>query len=137
GFSERVETRQAEMTERKRIQAQRDAEVKRIQADADVRIREAEEAIERVKQQRYESADARDIAIAEAENRAEEYKAMIAGLTDEKVASIQANTDTQIAALQEQSKIAIEGITQTGRTERYRIVGGWAFSIVAIVAIAI
>lgn len=136
GMTERTEVRAQRDVERARIEAQRDAETARIEAEATERLRQADAEVERVKLQRYESEAQRDIAIAQAQQQAEQYKAMIAGLTDEKVAGIQANADTQIAALQAQAEIAQAGILETGRTERYRIVGGWAFSIVAIVAIA-
>lgn len=137
GFTERTSVRQAEQTERARIEAQRDAETARIQAEAQERVRQADAEVERVRQMQYQTEAQRDIAIAQAQQQADQYKAMIAGLTDEKVAGIQANADTQIAALQAQAEIATAGILETGRTERYRIAGGWTFSIVAIVAIAI
>lgn len=136
GFTERTEVRQAEATERARIEAQQAEEVARIQAEADYRIRQADAEVERVKQMQYQTEAQRDIAVAEAQRRAEEYKAMIAGLTMERVAGIQSNADTQIQSLQSAAAIHIEGITQTGATERWRIGGGWAFAIVAIILVA-
>lgn len=133
GFSERVETRQAQMTERERIQAQSAEEIARIQGEAQARIVQAEAEVERVRQMQFESAADRDIAIAQANAKAEEYKAMIAGLTSEKVAGIQSNADTQIAALQAQAQIAVEGITQTGKTERWRVAFGWATVIIGLI----
>jgi uncharacterized membrane protein YgcG len=53
------------------------------------------------------------------------------------LAGIQANADSQIQALQSQADIATAGILETGKTERYRIVGGWAFAIVAIVLVGL
>ncbi len=132
GFSERVETRQAAMTERERIQAEAQAEIARTQAEQAERGRQADAEVERVKQLRFESEADRDIAIAQANADAEEYKAMIASLTEINVTSIQMHADYQIAALQEQSKIAIEGITQTGHTERWRIGFGWATVIIGL-----
>lgn len=137
GFSERVETRQSGMTERERIQAHRDAEIARIQAEADQRVRQADAEVERIKMQRYESEAQAQIAIAQAEQQSQQYKAMITGLTSERVAGIQANAETQIAALQAQAEIAITGITETGRTERYRIAGGWTFATVALGLLAV
>ena len=133
GFTDRVEVRQAEMTERERIAADRDANVARIQAEADEAKRRADIEVERVKQQQYANEAQRDIAIAQAQQQAEQYKAMIAGLTSEKVAGIQSNADSQIAALQAQAQIAIAGITETGATERWRVGGGWLFAVVAVV----
>lgn len=127
GWTDRTEVREAATTERARIEADAQAEIARIRGEADARIKQAEAEVERVKQQRYQSEADRDIAIAQANAKAEEYRAMIAGLTSEKVAGIQSNADTQIAALQAQAQIAIEGITQTGQTERWRVggVAGW------------
>lgn len=136
GFTERTEVRQAEATERARIEAQRAEEVARIQAEADYRIRQADAEVERVKQMQYQTEAQRDIAVAEAQRRAEEYKAMIAGLTMERVAGIQSNADTQIQSLQSAAAIHIAGITETGATERYRIIGGWTFAIAAIILVA-
>lgn len=137
GFTDRVEVRQAAMTERERITAERDEAVARIQAEADERVRQADIEVERVRQQQYQNETQRDIAIAQAQQQAEQYKAMIAGLTAEKVSGIQANADSQIAALQAQAQIAIAGITETGATERYRVVGGWLFAVVAVVVVAL
>jgi len=137
GWTDRAEVRSAAATEQARIQAQRDADIARIEAEAQERVRQAEAEVERVRQMQYQTEAQRDIAIAQAEQQAHQYAAMIAGLTDEKIAGIQSNADTQIAALQAQAEIATAGILETGKTERYRIAGGWAFSIVAIVAIAI
>lgn len=137
GFTDRVEVRQAEMTERERITAERDEALARIQAEAQERVRQADAEVERIRQQQYQSEADRDIAIAQANAKAEEYKAMIAGLTSEKVSGIQANADTQIAALQAQSKIAIEGIVQTGRTERWRVAFGWATLIVGLLVVGV
>jgi len=133
GFSARVETRQAAMTERSRIQAQSAEEIAHIQAESDERVRLADAEVERIKQMRFESERDKDIAIAQANAKAEEYKAMIAGLTSEKVAGIQSNADTQIAALQAQARIAVEGITQTGQTERWRVAFEWATVIVGLI----
>ncbi|HMR01779.1 MAG TPA: hypothetical protein PKA43_00245 [Candidatus Competibacter phosphatis] len=137
GMTERTEVRAQRDIERERIQAQRDADIARIDAEAQERVRVATAEVERVRQQRFATEAQRDVAIAQAQQQAEQYKAMIAGLVAEREAAILANADTQIAALQAQAEIATAGILETGRTERYRIVGGWAFSIVAIVAIAI
>jgi len=135
GISSTVEIRQTQQTERERIAAERDADIARIQGEADTRIKQAEAEVERVKQQQYQSEADRDIAIAQANAKAEEYKAMIAGLTSEKIAGIQSNADTQIAALQAQAQIAIEGIVQTGRTERWRVAFGWATLIVGLLVV--
>lgn len=137
GISSTVEIRQTQQTERERITADRDAEIARIQAEADERVRQADIEVERVRQQQYQTDAERDIAIAQAQQQAEQYKAMIGGLTAEKVSGIQANADSQIAALQAQAQIAIAGITETGATERYRVVGGWTFAVVAVVIVAL
>lgn len=137
GFTERTEVRNAAATEQARIQAQRDAETARIEAEAQERVRLADAEVERVKQLRFESEADRDIAIAQAEQQAEQYKAMIAGLTDEKIAGIDASAETQIAALQAQAEIAQAGILETGRTERTRIVGGWTFAGLVVVGIVL
>lgn len=133
GISSTVEIRQTEQTERERIAAERDADVARIQAEAQERVRQADAEVERIRQMQYQSEADRDIAIAQANAKAEEYKAMIAGLTSEKITGIQSNADSQIAALQAQAQIAIAGINQTGETERWRIGGGWTFAVVAVV----
>lgn len=133
GMTERTEVRAQRDIEKARISADAQAEIARIQGEAQARITQAEAEVERVRQLQYQSGADRDIAIAQANAKAEEYKAMIAGLTNEKIAGIQSNADTQIAALQEQSKIAIEGIVQTGQTERYRVAFGWATVIVGLV----
>ncbi len=133
GISSTVETRQTQMTERERIAADRDESIARIQAEADERVHQADIEIERVKQQQYQSEAQRDIAIAQAQQQAEQYRVMIAGLTAEKVAGIQSNAESQIAALQAQAQIAVAGITETGATERWRVGGGWLFAVVAVV----
>lgn len=137
GFSERVETRQAEMTERQQIEAQRDQGIARIQADQAERIRQADIEVERVRQQQYATQAQRDIAVAAEQARAAQYKASIQAIVDQEVAGIMAASNMQITALQEQSKIAIAGITETGATERYRIAGGWIFAIVVAIILAI
>lgn len=119
GMTERTEVRAQRDVERARIEAQRDAEMARIEAEAQERVRLADAEVERVKQLRFESEADRDIAIAQANAKAEEYKAIIAGLTSEKVAGIQSNADTQIAALQAQAEvIAIEAQLREGEVNR-------------------
>jgi hypothetical protein len=137
GFTERTEVRSAAETEQARIEATANADIARIQAEAQERVRMADAEVERVRQLQYQTEADRDIAIAQIQRQADEYRAMIDGLTSEKIAGIQSNADTQIAALQGQAQIAIEGITQTGSTERYRIAGGWTFAIVLAVLAAI
>lgn len=137
GFSNRTQIRAERDVEQARIEAAAQAEIARIQGEADARMKQAEAEVERVKQQRYQSEADRDIAIAQAQAQAEQYKAMIAGLTTEKVAGIQSNADTQIATLQESAKIAIEGIVQTGQTERWRIGGAWLAVIVLTLVLVI
>lgn len=137
GFSNRTQIRADRDIDQARIEAAAAAEIARIQGEADARIKQAEAEVERVRQLRYQSEADRDIAIAQAQAQADQYKAMIAGLTSEKVAGIQSNADTQIATLQAQARIAIEGITQTGQTERWRIGGGWLAVIVLVVVIAV
>lgn len=137
GMTERTEVRAQRDVERARIEAQRDAETARIEAEAQERVRLADAEVERVKQLRFESEADRDIAIAQANAKAEEYKAMIAGLTSEKVAGIQSNADTQIAALQAQAEIATAGILETGKTERWRVAFGWATVIISLLIIGV
>lgn len=137
GISSTTEIRQTQMTERQQIEAQRDQEIARIQAQQAERERMADAEIERIKQQQFATEAERDMAIAREQARVAEYKASIQAIVDKEVAGIMAVSSTQIAALQEQSKIAIEGITQTGQTERYRIVGGWAFAIVIAIILGI
>lgn len=133
GWTDRAEVRSAAETEQARIDAQAAAEVARIEAEQAERVRQADAEVERVKQQQYATEAQRDIAIANAQAQVDQYKASIAALTAERLAGIQANADSQIQALQSQAEIAIAGITETGTTERYRIVGGWTFAVVAIV----
>jgi len=137
GFTERTEVRSAAQTEQARIDAQAAAEVARIEAEQAERVRQADAEVERVKQQQYATNAQRDIAIAQIEQQAAQYKASIAALTAERLAGIQANADSQIQALQSAAEIHIAGITETGVTERYRIVGGWTFAIVAIVLVGL
>ena len=137
GWSDREEIRNDRMIEVERIEAQAQAEQARIEGEAAAALRQADAEVERIKQQRFVNEADRDIAIAQAQQQAEQYKAMIAGLTDEKLAGIQANADTQIASLQEATKIAVEGIVQTGQTERTRIVGGWSSVIVALILVGL
>ncbi len=137
GWSDREEVRQAAETERSRIEAQATAEQARIEGEAQAALRMAEAEVERVRQQRFVSEADRDIAIAQAQAQANQYAAMIKGLTDEKIAGIQANADTQIMALQSQAEIATAGILETGKTERYRIVGGWASTIIAFILVGL
>ena len=132
GMTERAEVRAERDVEQERIRAQRDAEVAKIEAEATERVRQADAEVERVKQMQFETAAQRDIAIAQAQAQVDQYKASIAALTAERLAGIQSNADSQMAALQAQAEIATAGILETGKTERYRIVGGWAFAIVAI-----
>jgi len=136
GFSNRTQIRADRDIDQARIEAAAAAEIARIQGEADARIRQAEAEVERVRQLQFQSEADRDIAIAQANAKAEEYKAMIAGLTDERITAIDAQASTQITALQEQSKIAIEGIVQTGKTERWRVAFGWATVIAVVIALA-
>lgn len=136
GMTERTEVRAERDIEKARIEADAQAEVTRIQGEADARIKQAEAEVERVRQLQYQSEADRDIAIAQANAKAAEYKAMIVGLTDERVTAINAQASTQITALQEQSKIAIEGIVQTGKTERWRVAFGWVTVIAVVIALA-
>lgn len=137
GWTDREEVRSAAQTEQARIDAQAAAEVARIEAEQAERVRQADAEVERVKQQQYATNAQRDIAIAQIEQQAAQYKASIAALTAERLAGIQANADSQIQALQSQAEIATAGILETGKTERYRIMGGWAFAIVAIVLVGL
>lgn len=137
GMTERTEIRNQRMIETARIEAQRDADVTRLQGEAEARIREAEAEVERVRQQQFATEAQRDVAIAEAQRRAEEYRTMIGGLVAEREAEIMANAQAQIAALQQTANIAIAGITQTGQTERWRIAGGWITMIVLIVMVGL
>ncbi len=137
GMTERTEIRNTRMIEVERIKADAAANVARVEGEADAHIKQAEAEVERVRQLQFESEAQRDIAIAQAQTQADQYKAMIAGLTDEKIAGIQANADTQIVALQEQARIAVAGITETGQTERFRIVGGWSAVIVTSILAAL
>lgn len=135
GWTDRAEVRSAAETEQARIDAQAAADVARIEAEQAERLRQADAEVERVKQQQYATNAQRDIAIAQVEQQAQQYRATIAALTAERLAGIQANADTQIQALQSQAQIAITGITETGTTERYRVVGGWTFAVVGIVLV--
>lgn len=137
GWSERTELRTESAEELARIEAQRDADVAQIEAQAAERVRQADAEVERVKQMQYQSEADRDVAVAQAQAQAEQYRAMIAGLTEERTADIKASADTQIVALQSQAQIAIAGITETGATERWRIGGGWVFSIVALFVLGV
>lgn len=137
GWSERTELRTESAEELARIEAQRDADIAQIEAQAAERVRQADAEVVRVKQLQYQSEADRDIAIAQAQAQAEQYRAMIAGLTSERTADIKASADTQIVALQSQARIAIAGITEAGSTERWRIGGGWVFSIVALFVLGV
>lgn len=133
GFTERTEVRAQRDIEQARIEAAAAADVAKIQAEQAERVRQADAEVERVKQQQFATEAQRDIAIANAQAQVDQYKASIEALTAERLAGIQSNADSQIAALQAQAEIAQAGILETGKTERYRIVGGWTFSIVAII----
>ena len=133
GFTERTEVRAQRDIEHARIEAAAAADVAKIQAEQAERVRQADAEVERVKQQQFATEAQRDIAIANAQAQVDQYKASIEALTAERLAGIQSNADSQIAALQAQAEIATAGILETGRTERYRIVGGWTFSIAALV----
>ena len=137
GWTDRTEVRSAAETEQARIDAQTAAEVARIEAEQAERVRQADAEVERVKQQQYATEAQRDIAIANAQAQVDQYKASISAITAERLAGIQSNADSQIAALQAQAEIATAGITETGRTERYRIVGGWTFAIVSVVLVGL
>lgn len=137
GWTERTEVRNDRMLEQERIQAQRDAEVARIEADAAERLREADAKVEEMKQRQFESEAARDIAIAEAQARRDEYQAMIAGLVTERTAEIDSLMQTQLASLQHTADIHIAGITETGKTERTRIAGGWIAAVVALIVVGV
>lgn len=137
GFTERTEVRSAAETEQARIEAAAAADVAKIQAEQAERVRQADAEVERVKQQQYATNAQRDIAVAQVEQQAQQYRATVAALTAERLAGIQANADSQIAALQAQAEIATAGILETGRTERYRIVGGWTFAVVAVVLVGL
>lgn len=137
GFTERTEVRSAAETEQARIDAQAAAEVARIEAEQAERLRQADAEVERVRQQQYATEAQRDIAIANVQAQVDQYKASIAAITAERLAGIQANADSQIQALQSQAEIATAGILETGKTERYRIVGAWAFAIVAVVLVGL
>lgn len=133
GLTDRTEVRAERDVEKARIEAVAAADIAKIQAEQTERLRQADAEVERVKQQQFATEAQRDIAIANAQAQVDQYKASIEALTAERLAGIQSNADSQIAALQAQAEIATAGILETGRTERYRIVGGWTFSIVALV----
>lgn len=135
GFTERVEVRADRDAELARIQAERDQQIANVEALAVERVTQAEAEVERVRQLRFENEAQRDIAIAQAQAQADEYRAMVSALSSEKIAGINADAETQIVALQEAAKVHIEGITQTGLTERFRIVGGWTFAVIALLVI--
>lgn len=135
-------------TDRAEVAADRDAEIARINAERDraiadaearqqLAIEQAQAEVERVRQQQFATEAERDKAIAETQRKADEYKAMIAALTSEKLAGINSNTQTQIAALHGAAEIAIAGITEAGTTERWRVFGGWLFSIVAVFVVGV
>lgn len=132
GWTERTEVRAQRDIEQARIEAAAAADIAKIQAEQAERVRQADAEVERVKQQQFATEAQRDIAIANAQAQVDQYKASIEALMAERLAGIQSNADSQIAALQAQAEIATAGILETGKTERYRIVGGWAFAIVAI-----
>lgn len=133
GFTERTEVRAERDLEKAKTEAERDVELERVRGEEAARLREADAEVERVKQMRFATEADRDIAVAQAQAQAEQYKAMIRGLTDERVEEIQALARTQVTALQETGDIMVEGIVQTGKTERWRIILGWATVIVALV----
>lgn len=139
GMTERTEIRNDRMVEEARIKAQQEAETARIAAEQQQREAEAQRAadieIERIKQQQYATEAQRDQAIAAERARLEQYKAGLQALVDEKAENIRASAQTQIAALQGQAQIATAGITETGATERTRIVWGWAFAAVVVVVL--
>lgn len=133
GFTERTEVRAQRDIEQARIDAAAAADIAKIQAEQAERVRQADAEVERVRQQQFATEAQRDIAIANAQAQVDQYKASIEALTAERLSGIQSNADSQIAALQAQAEIATAGILETGKTERTRVVGGWAFSIVAII----
>lgn len=137
GITERTDIRNERMIEAERIEAQRDVDIANIEAQAAERVKEAEAEVERVRQLQYQSETERAIAIAQAEARRDEYKAMIAGLTEQHIAEVTAASSQQLAALQYAADIHIAGITETGTTERWRIAGGWIGFVVSIVTIGL
>lgn len=90
-----------------RIESQAQIEVERVKGDAAVRVREAQVAVEQVRQQQYASAHQRDIAVAEAEAHA---RGVIAGIESER--------DQAVAGILGQRDIAITEIEQIGATDR-------------------
>lgn len=159
GWSERAEISADRDAEIARIEADRDraiadaqAEQQRVIAAAEAQqqqvIEQAQAEVERIRQQQFATEADRDVAIAQAEAmrdqaiaetqaKAQQYVAMIDALTREKVAGINSNTETQIAALQGTAQIAIAGVTEAGNAERWRIGGGWIFSIVAVFIVGV
>lgn len=135
GFSERVETRQGGMTERARIEAARDTEVERVKGEAAEKLRQADAEVRRVEMAQYQSETDRAVAVAEAQRRQAEYEALIAGLVAQREAEVYAQAQTQIATLQGTTQIAISGITETGKTERWRL--GLGFSGVVVVSLVL
>lgn len=159
GWSERAEISADRDAEIARIEADRDraiadaqAEQQRVMAAAEAQqqqvVEQARAEVERIRQQQFATEAERDVAIAQAEamrdqaiaetqRKADEYRTMITALTSEKLAGINSNTETQIAALQGTAQIAIAGVTEAGNAERWRIGGGWIFSIVAVFIVGV
>jgi multidrug efflux pump subunit AcrA (membrane-fusion protein) len=138
GWTDREEVRSAAQTEQARIDAQAAAEVARIEAEQAERVRQADAEVERVKQQQYATNAQRDIAIAQIEQQAAQYKASIAALTAERLGrdSSQRRQSDQAATVPGGNCIQ-PALQKPAVTERYRIVGGWAFAIVAIVLVGL
>jgi hypothetical protein len=137
GFTDRVEIRQREMTERAQeetqqaqLNAQRDTEIARINADADAQLRQQEAQIELQRQQGLLSAE-------QARQQAENFRAVVAQNAAIQIQQITANYGLMAESLAHQADIAQAGIQESGMTERERVKWSGTLNIVAFIVVGL
>lgn len=137
GFTDRVEIRQREMTERTQeetqqaqLNAQRDTEIARINAEAETQLRQQEAQIELQQQQGLLNAE-------QARQQAENFRAVIAQNAAIQIQQITANYGLMAESLAHQADIAQSGIQESALTERERVKWSGSLNIVAFIVIGL
>lgn len=132
GWSYRAEVNAQKDIELKEIQESSEREKQELLNQANEKVRLAELELERIKNQRYESEYQRDLEVERIRKSVEEYKALINSITSQQVALITTQSEQQAEFLRGQTQIGLASITESARTERWKIGWGWLCLLVII-----
>lgn len=108
-------------TEREKIGAARDERIAQIEADAQRSKDLADQEVERIKQLRFQSESARDIAIAQANAARDQYVASIEAMKQQQIQIVSGETQKSLAAINSATQIGLESLNQVGETERHQM----------------